>query len=233
MIRDDNEILKALSYAYCDWGKHEFEEMQHRLGRFENEEDRRELEAHLVFAATFWLKDPLREDVDQVIADLKRVGTETKILSGDHEATVNKTVEKLGMLDNTRSTISASEFRKFMEPIFNKDTREFTCIEAAKEFTENFKDKVHSIYRCNPEDKLMFVQAMNLTGSFCAYTGVSISDASALSAAYVSMSMGKSGCAVTHHHSDIIILDDNFSSVKNAFKWGRNIFDNARKFIQY
>ena len=74
---------------------------------------------------------------------------------------------------------------------------------------------------------------MKLTGSCCAYTGDSISDAKALSAADVGMSMGKSGCAVTHHHADIIILDDNFSSVKNASKWGRNIFDNARKFIQY
>jgi len=48
-----------------------------------------------VFASTFWLKDPLREDVELVIDDLKRVGTETVILSGDHEATVQKTVNRL------------------------------------------------------------------------------------------------------------------------------------------
>jgi magnesium-transporting ATPase (P-type) len=133
--------------------------MQHRLGRFENEDDRKELEGHLVFAATFWLNDPLRENVGQVIADLHRVGTDTKILSGDHEATVSKTVEKLGMFDNSgqKNTVSATEFRKFMEPIFNKENREFKGVEAVKLFTENIKEKVHSMYRCTPEDKLMFV----------------------------------------------------------------------------
>jgi len=79
----------------------------------------------------------------------------------------------------------------------------------------------------------MFVEAMRQSGSFCAYTGDSISDAMAISKANVGISMGKSGCAVTKDQADIIILDDNFSSVKNASKWGRNIYDNARKFIQY
>ncbi len=131
----------------------------HRLSELKNEDDRKELERDLVFAATFWLNDPLRENVDQVIADLHRVGTDTKILSGDHEATVSKTVEKLGMFDNSgqKNTISATKFREFMEPIFNKETREFKGVEAVKLFTENIKEKVHSMYRCTPEDKLMFV----------------------------------------------------------------------------
>jgi len=89
------------------------------------------------------------------------------------------------------------------------------------------------MHRCTPADKLMFITAMKLSGSCVAYTGENVSDAEALSAAVVGISMGESGCAVTDLHADIIILDDNFSSVKNASKWGRNIFDNARKFIQY
>jgi magnesium-transporting ATPase (P-type) len=133
--------------------------MHYSLDKFKNEDDRKELEGHLVFAATFWLNDPLRENVDQVVADLRRVGTDTKILSGDHEATVSKTVEKLGMFDNSgqKNTMSATKFREFMEPIFYKETRKFKNVEAEKLFTENIKDKVHSMYRCTPEDKLMFV----------------------------------------------------------------------------
>jgi len=69
--------------------------MLHRHEGFEREEDRQKLEGNLVFAATFWLKDPLREDVHVVIDDLSKVGTETIILSGDHEATVMQTVQRL------------------------------------------------------------------------------------------------------------------------------------------
>lgn len=77
----------------------------------------------------------------------------------------------------------------------------------------------------------MFVSAMKKSGGFCAVTGEGNSDANALSEANVGFCMGQSGCAIAKDNSDIIILDDNFSSVKNAARWGRNIYDNCRKFI--
>ena len=79
----------------------------------------------------------------------------------------------------------------------------------------------------------MFVAAMKKSGSSCALTGEGINDALSLSEASVGFAMGQDGCSVAKDHSDIIILNDNFSSVVNAVRWGRNIFDNCRKFVQF
>merc|ERR1711920_297764 len=74
---------------------------------------------------------------------------------------------------------------------------------------------------------------MKRSGSSCALTGEGINDALALSEASVGFAMGIDGCSVAKDHSDIIITNDNFSSVVNAVRWGRNIFDNCRKFVQF
>jgi P-type E1-E2 ATPase len=79
----------------------------------------------------------------------------------------------------------------------------------------------------------MFAAALKESGSMCALTGEGINDALALSEANVGFAMGMDGCAVAKDHADIIILDDNFASVVNAIRWGRNIFDNVRKFVQF
>ena len=89
------------------------------------------------------------------------------------------------------------------------------------------------MYRATPEDKHMFVAAMKRSGSSCALTGEGINDALALSEASVGFAMGQDGCSVAKDHADIIILDDKFASVVNAVRWGRNIFDNCRKFVQF
>lgn len=78
----------------------------------------------------------------------------------------------------------------------------------------------------------MFVALMKLSNSRCAYTGDSINDALALSEANVGFGMG-GGCDVAKDSSDIIVLDNNFYSVFHAVNWGRNIYDNCRKFIQF
>jgi len=79
----------------------------------------------------------------------------------------------------------------------------------------------------------MFVAALKKSGSSCAYTGNRINDCLCLSEANVGFAMGANCNAVTQSHSDIALLDANFASVKNAAKWGRYIFFNARKFIQF
>lgn len=102
-----------------------------------------------------------------------------------------------------------------------------------KSFKKQVKNVVRVLYRATPKHKHMFVALMKMTGSNCAVTADGLNDARALSAANVGFAMGLGGCAVAKDHADIIILDDNFKSVYNAIKWGRNIFDNCRKFLTF
>ena len=105
---DEEDVLKALSYAYHDWPKDKFETLKHKLSNFAAEMDRKKIESNLIFAATFWLKDPLRDDAKEVVKDLFDSGTKTRVLSGDHRATVSKTLKQLGM--NPDHLISATDF---------------------------------------------------------------------------------------------------------------------------
>lgn len=94
------------------------------------------------------------------------------------------------------------------------------------------KKKVRVIARCTSEDKFVFVCGIKQKGGLVGMTGDSISDAEALKKADVGFCMG-SGCDVAKDNSDLVILDDDFKSIHTAIKWGRSIFDNVRKFIQF
>ena len=119
------------------------------------------------------------------------------------------------------------------DPVEGGYTYEFKGKDAEKHFKMNIKKRTQVLYRATPSDKHMFVAAMKKSGSSCALTGEGINDALSLSEASVGFAMGQDGCSVAKDHSDIIILNDNFSSVVNAVRWGRNIFDNCRKFVQF
>jgi P-type E1-E2 ATPase len=88
-----------LSYAYRDFELEEFQKLMYKYGGFWNEAHRHVIESSLIFAATFWLSDPLRENVEQVIYDMWEAGTNTRILSGDHKETVLKAALKVGIIE--------------------------------------------------------------------------------------------------------------------------------------
>ena len=79
----------------------------------------------------------------------------------------------------------------------------------------------------------MFVSALNLLGRNVGVTGRGISDAQSLEKAQVGFAMGRSGCSIARDSSSLIVLDDNFNSIFNAVKWGTNIFETCRKFLQF
>ena len=89
------------------------------------------------------------------------------------------------------------------------------------------------VYRADPEVKHMLTAAIRESGSVVGVTGEGLNDARALSDANLGFAMGQDGCAAAKEHADIILTDDNFASVVNAIRWGRNMQDNTRKFIQY
>jgi Ca2+ transporting ATPase len=93
------------------------------------------------------------------------------------------------------------------------------------------KDKLQVLARSTPEDKYMLVTGLKELQSVVAVTGDGTNDAPALKKADVGFAMGITGTEVAKEASDIILLDDNFASILTAVKWGRNIYENVRKFL--
>ena len=89
------------------------------------------------------------------------------------------------------------------------------------------------VYRATPELKHMFTAALRNSSACVGVTGEGLSDSRALSEANVGFTMGEDGCAAAKDHADIILTDDNFFTVIAAIRWGRNIQDNVRKFVQF
>lgn len=168
-------------------------------------------------------------------------GINSRIVSGDYEATVKKIAKAIGLgLDDTGSdSISGERFREIVAPLVKKvDQGEryswtFVNDAARSTFKEQIKESITVIYRANPEDKHMFVACLQEFNTKCAFMGESLNDTLALSEAKIGFAMGQDGCAAAKEHSDIIILNDNYTSIRDAVRWGRNIIDNIRRFVQF
>lgn len=112
-------------------------------------------------------------------------------------------------------------------------TYEFNTDDAKEQFIDNILPNTWVVYRATSDDKHMFVAALERAGEACAVTGEAPNDARALREASVGFAMGAGGCAVAKDNSDIIILNDDLEGVVTAIRWGRNIFENCRKFVQF
>lgn len=240
--------VKPFVYAYKMMDLNEFLALK-EANNFEDEQSKLSLESNLTLVAAFGLEDPLRAETIRTVEELKG-STNVRILSGDHRETVVKVASELGIIDGTNpeeNVMSGIEFRQTCSqysrlttnPADGEPTYDFVGEPGsaeykanAKAFKDNLKTKVCALYRAAPEDKHMFVALQKRTKAVCAMTADGINDARALQEASVGFGMG-SGCAVAKDSSDIIITDDNFRSLFNSIRWGRNIYDNCRKFIQF
>ena len=102
-----------------------------------------------------------------------------------------------------------------------------------KQMFRQIECKLQVLARSTPEDKYMLVTGLKDLGNVVAVTGDGTNDAPALKKADVGFAMGITGTEVAKEASDIILLDDNFASIITAVKWGRNIYENVRKFLQF
>jgi len=237
----DDMYLKPITYAYKDMAVSDFEALKSENNDFEKEEHRQCLESELTYVATFYLQDGLRDSVHDASDELFMAGINSRIISGDYEATVLKVSKAIGLKEegNESEAMSGSRFREIVTPLVKKvDQGEryswtFVSDEARRTFKDQIKEQINVIYRANPEDKHMFVACMQEFNTKCAFMGESLNDTLALSEAKIGFAMGQDGCAAAKAHSDIIILNDNYCSIRDAVRWGRNIIDNIRRFAQF
>ncbi|WJZ87189.1 hypothetical protein VitviT2T_006590 [Vitis vinifera] len=167
------------------------------------------------------IKDPCRPGVRKAVEDCQYAGVNVKMITGDNVFTARAIATECGILrpdqgiDN-EAVVEGEVFRKY----------------TPEERMEKV-DKIRVMARSSPFDKLLMVQCLKQKGHVVAVTGDGTNDAPALKEADIGLSMGIQGTEVAKQSSDIIILDDNFASVATVLRWGRCVYNNIQKFIQF
>ncbi|XP_061361514.1 calcium-transporting ATPase 8, plasma membrane-type-like [Gastrolobium bilobum] len=207
------ESLRCIAIAY-------------RLCEMENVPTSEEELAHwslpeddLVLLAIVGMKDPCRPGVKDAVQLCQKAGVTVKMVTGDNVKTAKAIALECGILfaDATeRNIIEGKQFRDLSDAE-----------------REEIAERILVMGRSSPNDKLLLVQALRRKGHVVAVTGDGTNDAPALHEADIGLAMGIQGTEVAKESSDIIILDDNFASVVKVVRWGRSVYANIQKFIQF
>lgn len=177
---------------------------------------REEAEKEMIFDGFVGIADPLRSEVYDAVHACQRAGIDLKMLTGDNIVTATAIAEELGILDDGHVAVEAG----YLEGLSDA------------EFSE-ILPSVRVIARSTPLLKMRVVKELKSKGNVVAVTGDGINDAPALKNADVGIAMGISGTEVSKEAADIVLLNDSFSTIVTTVKWGRGIYENFKRFIQF
>ncbi len=181
-----------------------------------NGEKQQELEQDLHYDGFVVISDPLSPDVYDSIRDCRRAGIEVKMLTGDNIRTARAIAEELHMLQDGHLAVEAAEIESMSDEELKKAL-----------------PKISVIARSTPLIKMRVVKLLKEEKNVVAVTGDGINDAPAIKNADVGIAMGIAGTEVTKEASDMVLLDDSFSTIIKAVQWGRGIYENFKRFIQF
>ncbi len=170
----------------------------------------------LTFDGFVGINDPLREGVKEAITTARTAGIEIKMLTGDNIQTAKAIGREIGLVGPKLRAVEATYIDTLSEEALIKQIKYISIVARSK-----------------PDTKMRIVQALQKAGEVVAVTGDGINDAPALSKADVGIAMGIAGTEVSKNAADIILTDDSFSTIVEAIKWGRGIYNNFQRFIQF
>lgn len=179
--------------------------------------DVEQLANNLVWLGFVAIADPIRPEVTGAIKACSEAGLQVKVVTGDNPQTACEIARQIGLLETTDAAaahMTGAEFSKLSDA------------EAAQRMPG-----LKVISRARPMDKMNLVKRLQNQSHVVAVTGDGTNDAPALNYANVGLAMGKTGTSVAKQASDIILLDDSFSSIVNAVMWGRSLYQNIQRFI--
>jgi len=178
--------------------------------------DEKIVESKLIFLGLVGMIDPARTEVKQAIWLAKKAGIRVVIVTGDHKLTATAVASDIGLFGKDSIAFSGEDVDKMSDNEFN------TAVKTATIFA-----------RVSPEHKLRIVNTLKDQGEIVAVTGDGVNDAPALKSAHIGIAMGIKGSDVSKGASEMVLTDDNFSTIVNAVEEGRGIFDNIKKFIKF
>ncbi|CAK4193166.1 unnamed protein product [Aphanomyces euteiches] len=200
--------LRTICVAYRDFEPHELPKDLSKLTE--------PPESGMVCCGIFGIMDPLRQDVAESVEACLRAGITVRMVTGDNIHTAKAIAKKCGILTDDGLVLEGPVFRK-ME----------------KEKLIPLLPKLQVLARSSPDDKFMLVSLLRECQEVVGVTGDGTNDAPALRAADVGLAMGIAGTDLAKEAADIIIMDDRFASIKKSVLWGRCVYDNIRKFVQF
>eukprot|EP00271_Cylindrocystis_brebissonii_P015527 TRINITY_DN38446_c0_g1_i1.p1 TRINITY_DN38446_c0_g1~~TRINITY_DN38446_c0_g1_i1.p1 ORF type:complete len:1112 (-),score=207.67 TRINITY_DN38446_c0_g1_i1:149-3484(-) len=173
-------------------------------------------ETDLILLAIVGIKDPCRPGVPEAVARCQRAGVKVRMVTGDNILTAKAIARECGILTPEGVAMEGKDFRVLSE---EEMIRVIPTIDV--------------LARSSPTDKHTLVKMLRQMGEVVAVTGDGTNDAPALHEADIGLAMGISGTEVAKESSDIIILDDNFASIVKVVRWGRSVYANIQKFLQF
>lgn len=174
------------------------------------------IENNLTFVGLIGMIDPPREGVKEAVKTCKTAGIKTVMITGDHLETAKAIAKDLGILNNEEKAITGQELDKMTQEQLEKNIKEYSVFA-----------------RVTPEHKVRIVKAWQRNGAVVAMTGDGVNDSPALKNANIGIAMGRNGTDVAKNAADIILTDDNFVTIVEAVKQGRNIYDNIKKAVHF
>ena len=174
------------------------------------------IEKDLNFVGLLGMIDPPREGVKEAVKTCRRAGIKTVMITGDHLDTARAIARDLSIMGPYDKAITGQELEKMSDEVLRKEIKNYSVFA-----------------RVSPEHKVRIVKAWQKTGAVVAMTGDGVNDSPALKNADIGIAMGKNGTDVAKNAADMILTDDNFVTIVEAVKQGRNIYDNIRKAVHF
>lgn len=173
-----------------------------------------EMEQDLVLIGMVGMIDPPRPEVIESVKRAKAAGITCVMITGDHKNTAFAIARELGIADDIKQALTSQELNAMKE----------------EDFVANI-EQYHVFARVSPEDKVRIVRALKSHGNIVSMTGDGVNDAPSLNAADIGVAMGITGTDVAKGAADMILTDDNFSTIVVAIEQGRNIYNNIKKSV--
>ncbi len=180
------------------------------------EGDEKAQEKDMIFVGLGAMIDPPKPGVRETVDECHHAGIEVAMITGDHKITAFAIAKELNIAEDISQSISGAEIDA-MDP---------------EEFRRNVLN-YRVFARVSPENKVQIVQAFQSHGKICSMTGDGVNDAPSLKAADIGVAMGIGGTEVAKDAAEMILVDDNFITIKNAVMEGRNLFNNIKKSVVY
>lgn len=250
--------LRVIAFSYCDMSVHEFQQRLQRTGQeIDNDNEIASIVGDQTFLALVALRDPLRMNIKDVIKTAESSGINLRLISGDHLLTSKAVARDCGILtkhefDSTDDNVAmdASHFRSLVGDVVKShrdvedgqdEERTYSLSEPGQQKFNRIIGSLKVIGRAEPEDKLRLVVGLRNcledeedenSGRRVAVVGEGINDVEAFEAANVSFAV-QHGSSLARNRASMILQTNDFDSCMRAVMWGRNVYLNVQRFLQF